>query len=58
MQPIPFSVIRAQALADRATNTQRISLRIDYWREVAAELADELMPDTRAQECALADVGA
>lgn len=30
----------------------------DYWREVAAELAGELMPDTRAQECALADAGA
>lgn len=28
MQPVPFSVIRAQALADRATGTQRISLRI------------------------------
>ena len=25
----------------------------DYWREVACELANELMPDSHAQECAL-----
>ncbi len=30
----------------------------DYWREVAAELADEMLPDVRAQESALADAGA
>ena len=28
MQPIPFSAIQAQAAADRASGTQRISLRI------------------------------
>jgi transposase len=30
----------------------------DYWREVAAELAGEMLPDERAQECALTEEGA